>query len=172
MKCEFSTDLSPNECLDRIRDQTDVLSRWKGLLGFQYNKGNQPIVSKIDGHGFRLHKRLWFRNGCQTFLYGILDNQGQGTSIRCELGMSRTTKGIIFFVVTFAILAGIANMLFGNEIQDQAGTGILSMCAWSLSPTIVLAIAATFTLFGRFLARHEASFLKQSLTSILDARAV
>jgi hypothetical protein len=98
------SDYSTGECLAKLAEQIDVdrLTLFS-LSGYQ---GKKPILGRIVGNEFRLHKRRYWHNSFGPVLYGRMVGEGQGTTIEAYWDMLRGTRISMRIWLIFAALFG------------------------------------------------------------------
>ena len=73
------SDYSPETCIAKLAEQVDLdVPTLFSLSGY---KGKKPILGKIAGKEFRLHKRRYWHNSFGPVLFGRVIPDGCGTLI-------------------------------------------------------------------------------------------
>jgi hypothetical protein len=166
-RTELYSSLSVDECRRRLKASTD--SPWM-LFGLK------PVVGWSGAGFFRGHKRIWYRNSFQTHAMVSLMAEKTGTQISCRFGMHPLAT--VFMAIWFA---GV--VLIGGPITAimmiAAITGSAVRTSGSMPPLIAAVVAPGMLVFGcalvgfgRWLARDEATFLKDFFLRTLDATEV
>jgi hypothetical protein len=99
------SDYAPEVCASRLAEQIDFPQR--AIFSFSGYKGGKPILGRISGLEFLLHKRRYWRNDFAPVLYGRMTNEGNGTRIEAYWGRQ---GGVRFFMrvwLGLAILIGV-----------------------------------------------------------------
>jgi hypothetical protein len=108
------SDYDPAMCLERLAGQIDV-DRWAvSLSGYQ---GNKPILGRISGNEFRLHKRRYWHNSFGPVLYGRMISQGGGTVVEAYWDTRRVTRIALRVWLIFAAL--ISTPIFLKTLQQS-----------------------------------------------------
>jgi len=98
------SDYSPGECLAKLAEQIDV-DRLT-LFSFSGYQGKKPILGRIAGNEFRLHKRRYWHNSFGPVLYGRVTNDGHGAAIEAYWDVLRATRISMRIWLLFAALIG------------------------------------------------------------------
>jgi hypothetical protein len=98
------SEYSPGECLARLAEKIDV-DRLT-LFSFSGYQGKKPVLGRIVGNEFRLHKRRYWHNSFGPVLYGRLSSDGTGTAIEAYWDMLRGTKISMRIWLVFAAIFG------------------------------------------------------------------
>lgn len=152
---------SPEVCAKKLRPSPLPLH---GLLGRSCAETQAPPVSGSVSHtAISLRKRLSYQNSFQTFLKARLYPEGDGTRIIGSLGMHSFVK--IFLVLW---IGSVLALMVAVPFFSQARSSDSPALNW-IVPPLMLAGAIAMVLFGRYLARHEAAFLKKFVLTQLDA---
>jgi len=84
------SDFDPAACVLRLSAEFDIDQLT--LLSFSGYRGGKPIVGRIVGQEFRLHKRRYWHNDFAPVLYGRMIPWGKGTHIEAYWNMRRLVR--------------------------------------------------------------------------------
>jgi hypothetical protein len=98
------SDYSSAECLAKLAERIDI-DRLT-LFSLSGYPGKKPILGRIAGNEFRLHKRRYWHNSFGPVLYGRVASDGRGTIIEVYWDMLRATRISMRIWLTFAALIG------------------------------------------------------------------
>jgi hypothetical protein len=98
------SDYLPSECLAKLTEQIDV-DRLT-LFSFSGYQGKKPILGRIAGNEFRLHKRRYWHNSFGPVLYGRVAGDERGTTIEAYWDILRATRISTRIWLLFAALIG------------------------------------------------------------------
>jgi hypothetical protein len=98
------SDYSPDACLARLAEQIDIDQRT--LFSLSGYRGSKPILGRIAGNEFRLHKRRSWHNSFGPVLYGRVAADGRGTTIEAYWDVLRSTRISMRIWLIFAALIG------------------------------------------------------------------
>lgn len=165
---DLRTSLTPAECVSRITAATDIVSLVPLSLSGMF--GSKPVIGRVTESSLRLRKRIKYRNSFQSFLTATLRRDNGGTIISGRVAMHPFVRVFMFIWFGGGILIGgtifviaIGSMVFGSGRQPEgAWLGIVM-------PPVLLAFGYGLVRFGRYLARHEATFLTDFLIETLEA---
>ncbi|PYU11753.1 MAG: hypothetical protein DMG37_15615 [Acidobacteria bacterium] len=135
------SDYSPEICLSRLAHEIDVDDR--SFFSFSGYKGDKPIVGKIKGNEFRLHKRRYWHNSFGPVLFGRMTVDGHGTLLEGYWDMWRSTRvfmrgwlGLLILICApffFDTLKCAMNAQCADQESSRNGLLIISgMFLWGL----------------------------------------
>jgi hypothetical protein len=159
--------LSPDQCRERLRANTDVQQRT--LFSFSGYKGKNPVLCRIEGEKFQLQKRRYYRNDFAPNFYGTLQPWGNSARIEGYFGPPRWT--IIFLriwlgaTLLFTLPVAFISLqrLFGGSPQSGDLVGLLF-------PFLFVGFGLLAPRFGDWLGRNEKAFLLQFMETTLAAK--
>jgi hypothetical protein len=157
------TDLSLDDCLRRLRDETDEARR--SIFSFSGYKGSKPVLSTFDGTKFRVWKRRINRNSFAPIFFGTLEQQNRGTVVRGFFDADPWSK---YFIKGWLVLA----VLIGTPIFLEAlggRTGSDRLVGLTVPPFFIL-WGALLPEFGRWIGKSQERYLLDFLESALLAR--
>jgi len=167
-RIQLLTPLTPAECASRLTASIDT--ERSALFSFVGMFGSRPVVGRVTESSFRIRKSIGYRNSFQSVLTATMRWEAGATVISGEVAMHPFVR--VFMFIWFGgviliggtiFLAGIGSMISGSSSQQQkAWLGVVI-------PPVMLAFGYGLIRFGRYLARHEASFLTDFLIRTLDA---
>lgn len=159
----FWTDLSPDNCLRQLREQTDQAELT--IFSFSGYKGSKAVLLTSDGHEFKLWKRRYYHNSFAPIFFGILEAQSRGTLIRGHFDMHRLVKLFMMIWLGFATLIGTP--LF---VQTLAGDMHGDNWVGLIVPPALVLWGILLPEFGRWMGRSEERYLLDFLETTLVAR--
>jgi hypothetical protein len=150
------------ECEKRLRQH--VSSEWSLVT-------DAGVVGSIDGDGFRLRKKIYYRNSFQKHLYGVLsDAPGGGTAIHCEAReMDLRWVFILAGVIAALAFAGVALVLLTHRAQLH-DVPLAAIAGPLMLIPILTAVMIGAVAFGRYISRNEPLFLVAFLKRTLEAK--
>ena len=98
------SDFPPETCKARLAHEIDVDQRT--LFSLSGYKGNGPILGRIHGNEFRLHKRHRGHNAWGPVLFGRIMNDGHGARVEAYWGTWKWPRIYIRIWLGFAIAIG------------------------------------------------------------------
>jgi len=160
------TDHSPESCLSKLSGQIDV-DRWT-LFSLSGYSGNKPMLGRIIGNEFRLHKRRYWRNSFAPVLFGRVALDGVGTLIEAYWSTWRWPR--LYFqlwlglatVIGIPILAGaLRDVIHGKSLrQDNLWLGFVVPIALVLTGVLIPRIGAALSFHER---KNVAKFLERTV---------
>jgi hypothetical protein len=154
------TKLSPDECHERLKPY--VVSWGSSDAWFGTRRRERPVYGSVSTRGFSLMKRHSYRNSFKTQAVGRFESAAGGTHITLRLSMHP-------FIMVFLIIGCVFCALFLGVLVQQWLSEPISLDARWLISLIVPAGWVALPIFGRWMARDEASFLIQFLAETLVA---
>jgi len=109
---EFFTRLPVEDCQQRL---SMALDRWRWFANFRPDK---PVIGKVSGRRFQMHKRIYYRNSFMPILHGELIPTSQGTFVRASFRFHILTTMFMvawFGGTVFLLLRSVGPVLFGTE---------------------------------------------------------
>jgi len=157
--------LSPHprtECVQRL--QANVASEWALVTTLE-------TVGVVDSTGFRIRKKIYYRNSFQQRLFGTLsDAPGGGTRIHGEI-RELDLKWVLVAAAAFAGFAFVGTLAilynFRAALHDMP---LIAILAIALIAPLLVAIGVGAVAIGRSLARTEQQFLVDFVKRTLDAK--
>lgn len=159
----LKTDLSPAECLRRLREATDAPKIT--LFSRSGYKGSRPVMAKFDGSKIKLWKRRYYRNSFAPFFFGSIVPDGQGARIEGHFAMDPLVKAFMVFWLGF-VLFGCVSVLMAtllHPIRARDWPGLLI-------PPGMFVFGLALPKFGQWLARSEERSLREFLETTLEAQ--
>jgi hypothetical protein len=162
------SDYSPDTCVAKLSEQID--SDKRSLFSLSGYKGSKPIVGRVGGNEFRLHKRRYWHNSFGPVLFGRVTSHGRGSLVEGYWDMARWTRMFTRVWIIFAIVVGTP-ILFdslrcigsvGCRVQGDWWVGIV------VPPALVL-WGLLLPRLGATLSFHERKRVAQLLEQILVA---
>ncbi len=141
--------MDPVKCLSALADAIDVQNSI-----FWETRGTRPVLGNASISGFQLHKRINYRNGFQTFVYGRISPSAAGSMVFIRF---RANRIALCFSILFSVWFGFVWYFSGSK-------GGLSFV-----PLLMIVFPWAVFGFGRFLARSERDFLENFLRTTLNA---
>ena len=162
------TDFDPEECGRRLLESTDPERRT--LFSLSGYKGSKPVIGRIEGQQFRLHKRRYWHNDFAPQFYGNLLPQSRGTLIEGYFDMRRWTKiftriwlaGVLVPGIPMFVLSLLDLLRGSTHIKGDLRVGLL------VPPCLAL-WGILFPRLGLWLGRHEERFILEFLQKTLVA---
>jgi hypothetical protein len=160
------SDYSPGECLAKLAVQIDVdrLTLFS-LSGYQ---GKKPILGRIVGNEFRLHKRRYWHNSFGPVFYGRVAGDGRGTTVEGYWDNIAWDRISMRIWLIFAALFGTPIFL-KSVMQLLDGTTRVHEALW-----VGLVVPPAMILFGLLLSELGAllSFERKQVLEMLHRELV
>jgi len=161
----LKTDLSPEECLRRLRDATDppkfaVFSR----SGY---KGSKPVMAKLSGTKIKLWKRQRGRNSFAPFFWGAIVSDTDGSRIEGYFGMDPFVKLFMAFWLA-SIPFGVFSALIAMPSGANHGRGWAAV----IVPAGLIVLGSLLPKIGQWMTRSEENYLREFLQITLAAQPV
>jgi len=157
------TDLSVEECLRRLRANSDI-GEWT-IFSLSGYKGTKPVLSKFDDYNFRLWKRRYYRNAFAPFFFGTLLREERGTHVEGRFGMQPFTK--IFLIIWVTLAAAMSLPVLVSTLAHPTGgddwVGIVV-------PVALVGGGILVPKFGQLIGKGEEKYLRGFLEATLEAR--
>jgi hypothetical protein len=111
-------------------------------------------------------KCIPYRNSFQTFLVVRMRPDGTGTAIKGRLGMHVIVRALLVLWLT-PLVGGVSALAYGAMIAPTHDG--LAVSGGEVAACVILALGIVLVGVGRYVARHEAPFLKNFLMETLNA---
>jgi hypothetical protein len=155
-------------CLAKLAEHIDVDQFT--LFSFSGYKGDKPILGRVVGNEFRLHKRRYWRNAFAPVLFGRVLPDFKGTAIEAYWDIWKWPRVFMKVWQGFAIVVGIP--IFAASVREAIRErSLVHDNAW-LGLAVPLAFVFYGLLFPRIAAAlsfHERKHLIELLESALTA---
>jgi hypothetical protein len=143
------SDYPPQLCLAKLAEHIDVDQFT--LFSFSGYKGDKPILGRVGGNEFRLHKRRYWRNAFAPVLFGRVLPDFKGTAIEAYWDIWKWPRIFMKVWLVFAIAVGIP--IFLASVRDAIRDGsLVSNNNW-----LGLAVPLAFVLYGLLFPRIGAA---------------
>jgi hypothetical protein len=121
------SDFPPESCLTRLTENID-LDRWAfSLSGYE---GSKPIVGRIAGNEFRLHKRRYWHNRSGPVLFGRVGAEGRGSLIEAYWDLWLWDRIFMRVWLGYAVLVGTP--IFFTSLRDAIRShSVACWCLWA-----------------------------------------
>jgi len=163
------SDYPPEACFARLADEVDI-DDWTvfSLSGY---KGSGPILGRLAGNEFRLHKRRPYHNSFGPLLLGRV--MAEGTGSRIEGYVSVWPSARLFIRIWFAVVALIGVPAFLVSIQ-RAISDEFSGDWWVglVVPPGMLLWGLLVRWLGAAIGAPEKDYLREFLEQALLARPI
>lgn len=162
MKVILHTDLSPEECIGRLRGKVDTrFFAWQDMIpfGFLFGRDIPRVRGWIKDFNFRLWRHKYYHNSSSPIFYGTLTPDGAGSRVNGKLTMHWYVKGFLYLWFGLWCLFALAGLSSGSRefLFTILGVG---------------AFAVAMVVFCTWLARGEGKYLVSFLKETLDATTV
>jgi hypothetical protein len=158
---DMTSPLPREECVRRL--QASVDRSWLQL-------GGQSVIGYVGQTKLRLHKRIWYRNSFQQYLFSKLQDENGHTRLRCRLGLHPFiwASSVVWFGFVIVIGGAMSLKLITALLQ---GHGLVDQNAWMgvAVPIAMLVFGVALQQFCGFLGRNEPEFLVEFLRRCIDA---
>lgn len=155
-KLSLKTDLSVNECVERLEKAIVKESFLHPFASF----GMDGVSGRVKGNEFRLQKRKMYGNSFTTLCWAKLISTGAGTAVECRFDIRPFVKVFVFFLFGFFLLG----IMFSIVKLSSEG----KMALINVATTWLFAVA--FIWFCKRLARNEQGYLTDFLMITLAAK--
>lgn len=98
------SDFDPGTCLARLSEQIDIDRRT--IFSFSGFTGKRPVLGRIVGREFRLHKRRYWHNSFGPVFYGRVSADGSGTRVEGYWSMWKIVRIFMGIWLVFVALIG------------------------------------------------------------------
>lgn len=159
------TDLSPDECLRRLREAADP-PQFAAFSPSGY-KGSKPVMAKLTGKKIKLWKRKYYKNSFAPFFFGELVPEGAGARIEGHFGMDPLVKAFMAFWLGAVFLGGLAALTAAFS-QGIPGGDLAAI----VIPFGMILFGLALPKFGRWLGRSEEKYLREFLQTTLATQPV
>jgi hypothetical protein len=159
------TELNADECLRRLQEGTDLGVRT--IASFSGYKGKKPVLSRFDGHRFRLWKRRYYRNDFAPIIFGEVHPEGRGSRIEGRFGIQGFVRILHAAWLGFVGLLGLTMV---SSALSRGRTGDVGSAITILGGLFFFGLLMPKA--GRFIGRGEERNLREFLEETLAARTV
>jgi hypothetical protein len=165
------SDYPPEVCAIRLTDAMDIDERT--LFSFSGYRGEKPILGRISGIQFRVHKRRYWRNDFAPVLYGRLIPEMRGTRIEAYWGMQNWTRTFMRIWIALAMLIGVPMFVavLYQLITEPPAESKDSYVGLIVPPALIL-WGFILPKLGSALGFHERKYLVEFLQQSLIAGPV
>jgi hypothetical protein len=154
------SEYSPGECLARLAEKIDV-DRLT-LFSFSGYQGKKPVLGRIVGNEFRLHKRRYWH----------LSSDGTGTAIEAYWDMLRGTKISMRIWLIFAAIFGTPIFLKSvMQLLDGKTRMVGDLCVGLVVPPAMIFFGLLLRELGAMLSFRERKHIVEMLHQELVAEA-
>ena len=167
----MSSEFSAAVCLQKLAEQIDVDQRT--LFSLSGYRGEKPILGRIQGNEFRLHKRRYWHNSVGPVLFGRAVAGGRETRIEAYWDTWRGPRVFMRIWLGFAVIIGTP--LFFVSLRDLIRQKSLAQNNTWLGlvvPLVFVLWGVLFPRIGAALSAHEKAPLLQMLEQALSAHHV
>jgi hypothetical protein len=162
------SDYPPNLCLAKLAERIDVDQFT--LFSFSGYKGDKPILGRVAGNEFRLHKRRYWHNSFGPVLFGRVLPDFKGTTIEAYWDIWKWPRIFMKVWLGFAIAIGIPIFLVSarDAIRERS---LVSNDNWLglAVPVILVLFGLLFPRIGAALSFPERKHVIELLRSALMA---
>jgi hypothetical protein len=165
---DLHSDYSPETCLAKLQEQIDVDQRT--LFSFSGYKGKKPIVGRIAGNEFRLHKRRYWHNSFGPVLFGRMTTDGRGTLIEAYWEMWKSVR--IFMRIWLGLVVLFSAPIFPSALRcAMGGKCMVQGDYWVgvIVPPAMILFGILLPQFGSALGFHERKHIVELLERTLVA---
>ena len=156
------TDLDADDCIRRLSDSIDP--ERLTIFSLSGYSGSKPVIGRIMGYEFYLHKRRNWRNDFAPQFHGNLRAQDRGTLIEGYFDAPRWTR--IFMRVWLGAAVLLAGPVFllslwdlftgGHYVKGDLRVGLLV-------PPCMILFGILLPRLGLWLGRYEEQFIVEFL---------
>ncbi len=167
----FHSDLNIQECVRRLHEAIDPEKRT--LFSLSGYKGSKPIIGRVNGHEFFIHKRRYYRNDFALAFYAAFSEPNRGTLIEGHFDTPRWTRIFMRIWLAGVILLGIP-IFVPSLLEIFRGAGRMQGDPWVglvVPPALVLS-SVLLPKFGWWLSKGEQRFVLDFLQTTLVARPI
>ena len=127
-------------------------------------RGAKPLIGRVVGSEFRLHKRRQWRNGFGPVLYGRIVPVGGGTQIQAYWGFLRRARIYLLIWLVFAALISVP-LITDTIVQSVHGRSLTENNRWLLLvvPFALLAWGFVLPYVGGLLSASEKPIILDAL---------
>ncbi len=159
-RADLSSPLSPEQCIQRLRDACDGPS---ALFG------SREVIGRLGRDSFRGHIRIGYRNSFQTYVTAKFLPDGAQTRIRCRFGLHPLV--IVFMAIWFGVVLTASGSIFVVAVVHLIQHTAVGLAGIAV-PLLMLAFGYGLVRVGRWIARDEQELLTEFLCTTLHARRV
>jgi hypothetical protein len=162
------SDYSPDACLARLAEQIDIDQLT--LFSLSGYRGSKPILGRIAGNEFRLHKRRSWHNSFGPVLYGRVAADGRGTTIEAYWDVLRSTRISMRIWLIFAALIGTPIFLRSvMQLLDGRTRMVGELWVVLVVPPAMILFGLLLPEWGALLSFHERRQVLKMLQRALAA---
>jgi hypothetical protein len=162
------SDYAPETCLAKLSSEIDT-DPWT-LFPLSGYTGYAPVLGRISGNEFRLHKRRHGHNSFGPVLFGRVQADGRGALVEAYWGKWPVSR---FFMRMWLILAAvIGTPIFLMTVQDLVRHGFAGTENWGIGLIVPPGLALLGVLSPRLGAalsfpekRYVLEFLEKTLVA-------
>ncbi len=162
------SDYLPGECLAKLAAEIDVDR--VTLFSLSGYRGKKPILGRIAGNEFRLHKRRYWHNSFGPVLYGRVAGDELGTTVEAYWDILRGARISMRIWLLFAALIGtpifIRSML---ELLDYNTRMNGNLWVGLVVPPAMILFGLLLPQLGEALSFHEKKQVLEVLNRALVA---
>lgn len=162
------SDYPPESCLAKLAQEIDV-DAWT-VFSFSGYKGKRPILGRIAGNEFRLHKRRYWHNSFGPVLYGRVVPSDGGTSIEAYWDMWPAVR--LFMRIWFVLVALMGLPILVLSIREAISKGFVrgdDLWVGLIVPPALMLWGVLLPRLGAALGFHERKHIVQLLERTLLA---
>jgi hypothetical protein len=160
------SDFPPNLCLAKLAEQIDVDQFT--LFSFSGYRGDKPIIGRVVGNEFRLHKRRYWHNSFGPVLFGRVLPDSKGAAIAVYWDIWRWPRVFMKVWLGFALVMGIP-ILFTSVREAVRERSIVNDNVWVglVVPLGLVLYGLLFPRIGEALSFHEKEHVMELLEGTL-----
>jgi hypothetical protein len=158
-------------CLTKLAEQIDI-DQWT-FFSFSGYRGKKPILGRIEGNEFRLHKRRYWRNSFGPVLFGRVANDGRGALVEAYWDTWRWPRVFMRFWLGFAIVVGTP--IFFASVRDAIREKSVThdnLWLGFVVPLVLVLWGLLFPRLGAALSSYEKKDVVQLIEQTLQAGPV
>ena len=163
----YSTELSPDECLQRLRAHVEEMR----LSAAWSPREAGAVTARIRANRFRLfaqgHK--YVRNSFVPFFYGRVEQNREGTQIMGSFRMHPFVR--VFLVIWFGALTVMSVVFPLVAFSGNVPAGKPPLI-FAVGPLLMILFGVGLVAFGRWLSRGQISRLREFLREELRATPI
>jgi hypothetical protein len=162
------SDFPPKSCLAKLAEHIDMDQFT--LFSLSGYKGDKPILGRVVGTEFRLHKRRYWHNSFGPVLFGRVLPDFKGATIEAYWDIWKWPRVFMKVWLGFAIVVGIP--IFAASLREAIRErSLVNDNAWLglAVPLILVAFGLLFPRIGAALSFHERKHAIELLEGALMA---
>ena len=135
---------------------------------FVTTPGDKSFLGAVEDLNFRIHKRINYRNGFQTNLFGTIKQSNGGSLITCRFGIS-TPARVVLSVVTLVTLFFEARNTY-SLFPRPLGNSSLTQNEWIgiTVPLVMFGVIWAVYFLGKLISAKEKKALIRFLEEKLE----